>query len=194
MLNGHMNHMSSLRIMPIVQLSKKAATHTGLPTGQEGSTYIQHVIEKIKVLTIQPTSRTDDLGKWLILIRAEHYQRAEDYVDIEIPRTFSKDIPAEYHLPGFPSPRRTKIPLRAAAMGTYANTLTALSANGLKLPQVPSPKIWAKPKQVYFHQDKGDFPHCRQRTSKQKEIQQYKVEKKKWELLYYKPSYKKWRH
>ena len=93
-----------------------------------------------------------------MLIRSEHYQRVEDYVNIEIPRTFSEDIPPKYHLLGFPTLKRTQIPLRPAAMGTYADNLPAPSENGLKLPQITTQKILATTKQIYFHQDKGDFP------------------------------------
>ena len=54
---------------------------------------------------------------------------------------FSENTPPIYRLPGFPTPRGEKIPLTPAAMGPYADTLTAVSENWMILPQIAPPRI-----------------------------------------------------
>ena len=64
--------LGMVKIMSIVGLSRQTARHTGPTPNQASSSYIQHVSNKLKAITIQPTTRTEDLGEWLILIKDGH--------------------------------------------------------------------------------------------------------------------------
>ena len=154
LVNGHNNYIAKLCVIPIIGLSTEAASHKAA----NDVTYLQHLSEKIKAVTIQPTTRTADLGKRLVQVRQDNYQKAEDFIDIKIPRTYSSDIPVEKHLVGFPFPRRTQIPLRTEAMGEYANTLRILAKEGMDLPQATPQKPWRKQTPLTFHTSKDHFP------------------------------------
>ena len=156
-VNGHTAFISRIRVIPIIGLTREAAEYKA----PNDISYLHHIAAKMNALTIQPTSRTDDLGKWLIQVKQEDYVMAENYINIEWPRPFQMDIPSEMHVQGFPFPRRTQIPLRTEAMGAYANTLRDLAKEGMDLPLTPPKKPWPKQPPVVFHHNKEDFPPLR---------------------------------
>lgn len=153
-VDSHVTFVSQLKVIPIVGLTKDAAEHKD----HNNVTYLHHIKTAMNAVTIQPTTRTHDLGKWLIQVKQSDYPSAENYVDVELPRTYKGDILPEKHLEGFPFPRRTQIPLRTEAMGAYANTLRELAKDGLALPQTTPKKPRRKQAPLTFHPTKDDFP------------------------------------
>ena len=158
LVNGHVNFISQIRIIPIVGLSREAAEHTKTTDSNNEIKYITHITEQINAITIQPTSRVHDIGKWLIITKQANYIKTEDFIDIQIPRHFDNDIPEELRMPGFPTLRRTRIPLRVQSLGPYADTLKTLAKQGLDLPQITPRRPWTKSNPITFHGKPQEFP------------------------------------
>ena len=68
-INGHLTFIESLKVIPIVGLSAEAAT----VTDKDGKTYREFLKTKTKAETIQPTARTKDLGKWLVVVKRANF-------------------------------------------------------------------------------------------------------------------------
>ena len=164
-MNGHLNFVKDMRLIPIVGLSQEAAQHTKPDADYIPITYLDHIIKKMNANTIQPTSRTGDIGKWIVVTKSENQEKTQQYIDKEMPRTFMKDIPAETLLPGFPHPRRTHIPLDSKVLGTYAETINQMAQQGAALPQVTVKNPWKKPKEVFLARDEQQFPELQRTTA-----------------------------
>ena len=128
--------MKDLRLIPIVGLSQEAAKLTRPDAESRPITYLDHIARRMSAITIQPTSRTPDIGKWIVITRSRQQELTQEFIDREVPRTFLQDIPQNMLLPGFSCPRRTQIPLDSRALGTYAEKLNQMAEQGAALPQI----------------------------------------------------------
>ena len=164
-INGHLNFVKDLRLIPIVGLPQEAAQYTKPDEDHNPITYLDHLVKQMKAITIQPTSRTMDIGKWIVVTKSTHQEKTQQYIDEEMPRTYLKDIPTEMSLPGFLHPRRTQIPLNPKAMGTYAEKLEQMAQQGAALPQVNVRNPWKKPRDVFLVSDEQQFPELRRTTA-----------------------------
>ena len=163
-VKGHFTVTQNTKVIPVVGLSKEAADIQD----KDKKTYRAHLVEKLRAVSLQPTSRTADIGKWLVLVHTSNYQTAIKYIDEVLPEEFKRDVPHAPTLTGFPHPRRTRVPMRA--VGSYADTLRSLGEAGLTLPEVAPTKIKKKPKQVSFVTNPEAFPEL-QPTKKKKATQ-----------------------
>ena len=170
-VNGHLNFVKDLRLIPIVGLSHEAANLTRPDAEDKPITYLNHITKKMSAITIQPTSRTPDIGKWIVITRSKQQELTQKFIDREIPRTFLQDIPEDKFLTGFTYPRRTQIPLDTRAMGTYAEKLEQMAAQGAALPQISVQNPWKKPKEVFIIDDSQQFPELRRTTAQRNQKQ-----------------------
>ena len=66
-LKGHASYISNLRFIPILGLSRQAAHTITCDNNGTPFLFVQAMSTLLKSQTIQPTTRTNDLGKWLVV-------------------------------------------------------------------------------------------------------------------------------
>ena len=144
--------------IPIMGLSPNAASLTRpLPSGDKIK-FLQYICTEIQALSIQPTSRTDDLGKWLVVVEKNKKTESEKYLDTKMLELFKVEVPKEFCMGRFPTPRRTSVLVRQSTYGAYEETLRNMSRESEKIPVVQTKKVWKKPKDIYFVENKDAFP------------------------------------
>ena len=93
LVNGHVNYISYLQIIPIEGLATEAEEHTRVDKTNKRITYLNHVTSQINTISIQPTSRTEDIGKLLVIVKDGNYWAAEHFLGIDLSRTFHDNVP-----------------------------------------------------------------------------------------------------
>ena len=160
-VRAHLTYVENLRIVPIVGLSREAME---VVDEKRDQTYREYLCSELGAETLQPTTRTEDLGKWLVLVTKQHFASSLEYLDDKLPAAYEKDIPPQLRMSGFPSPRRTSVPRKV--IGAYADTLKQLGEEGLALPEVRHQGPKRRPKQMHFEMDASQFPPIGQKKEK----------------------------
>ena len=160
-VRGHLTYVENLRIVPIVGLPREAME---VVDSNRNQTYREYLCRELRAESLQPTNRTTDLGKWLVLVTKQQFASTLEYLDDKLPSAYEKDIPPQLRLSGFPCPRRTSIPRRV--IGEYADTLKRLGEEGLALPEIKHQGPRRRPRQMHFEMDASQFPPLRQKGEK----------------------------
>ena len=159
-LKGHTQHISTLKCIPILGLSWEAAT-TPVPDNQGQHHPFLNVISLLSgASSIQPTDRTPDLGKWLIVVPQSCYDGAVSFVDNDLPQIFSECIPNKDKLRQFEHPRRPSRTIPSTTIGKYADTLRTYADASSSIPIThlnnPARKKTSPPISIVTTQE--DFP------------------------------------
>ena len=127
-------------MIPIVDLSPNAASLTRpLPSGDK-ITFLQYICTEIQALSIQPTSRTDDLGKWLVVVEKNKKMESEKYLDTKMPELFKVEFSKESCMGGFTTPQRTSVLVHQSTYGAYEESLRNMSRESEKILVVQTKK------------------------------------------------------
>ena len=120
-LNFHNAYVNSRRVVAIVGVSEEQMRQK-VDIGGTTRTVRQHMGEKLNVDYIEKTSRSGDLGKWLLVTTKEDYLETKRKVD-EVLGELGKILGEEERMPGVGHPRRTD---RSVADEKYKEYLESL--------------------------------------------------------------------
>ena len=120
-LNYHNEYVNSRRVVAIVGISEEQMNREVDMNGTT-RTVRQHMCEKLSIGYIEKTSRSGDLGKWLLVTTKEEYLETKRKVD-EVLGELGKILGEGGRMPGVGHPRRTD---RAVADEKYKEYLESL--------------------------------------------------------------------
>lgn len=98
--------MDTIRSITIVGLSAAASSAT-VPLGDEPAPLDTYIIERTGACSLEPTKRTEDLGKHFLLVDKGKLSDARLFLDKELPEFYKQHIGVELRQPGFAFPRRS---------------------------------------------------------------------------------------
>jgi len=178
--------LNQIRKIPVLGLPR-SAMQAPLLDDSDGTTLRAHLEKTILrqdgneqslFVSIEPTNRSTDKGKWFFLCYEENYKHAQFYIDRHLSPIYRriKDYETIQHeLPEFPAPRRSDA--QPPGYNTICNTLRAQNRdlatdNSLSQHQIPKQPTRAN---IYFDLDKLYSPTVRnpyQRSATNSEVKQ----------------------
>ena len=78
-----------------------------------GETFHEVLKRKTEARSLEPTNRSDDIGKYFLVVEKKKAREARRYIDHELQDVYLT-TPLNMRIPGFPYPRRASQPLRRA--------------------------------------------------------------------------------
>ena len=106
-LGHHIRFVNEDMLIPLVGVHKDALQYET----QEGQTIKEILMEKTEARSLEETNRSDDIGKYLLVVEKDKARMARRYIDQEL-REIYLEAPQSMRIPGFPCPRRASQPLR----------------------------------------------------------------------------------
>ena len=159
-LKGHATNVANMRSIPIIGFSKEAAETITCNDNGKPHLFVHALSSLLKLISIQPTMRTSELGKWLVVVHKEHYEHAVFFIDSHLPTLFRERIPPYALVNNFPFPRRSSRTITATTLGRHATRLMsyATAASSIPMDNLASPKSRKARPVVRIEASEEDFP------------------------------------
>ena len=109
-LGNHKVYMDECISIPIVGLSSEAES-TEIEEGGIVFPLGLYILERTGAHSLEPTNRTEDLGKYFLVLDRSNFERARNFLDTELPDLYRNHIRQEVRQAGFAFPRRSNQPL-----------------------------------------------------------------------------------
>jgi hypothetical protein len=162
----HNKFLQEITQVPIFGLSRAAANYLirnhDTASGKTSHMPVRAIIEKsASVISLEPTNRTDELGKWFLITTKARLEAAQTLVDTAFKELFDTHIPKdkpELRFPDFPHPRRPVRPSYSLGILSYAETLQKAIGNQEDTSLNRPPARPQKRIPVTFVYDPNEFP------------------------------------
>ena len=124
-LNNKNRFLNYYKMIPIIGLSEKLAKKK-VKSGEKVTTVLEYVRKQLHAYSIERTSQTTNLGKWMIITSTYEFESLKIIVNKDFPRIFKAIIEDEpKKVPCFDYPRHPGSQTIDTSMESYLNVLDA---------------------------------------------------------------------